>query len=123
MTSSGLIPATKYSGFRAVLGKISKNAPEFTTEATTDVTNGDFSATTKTIDINPINAGGSYKYVGVSHTNRSSILVYEPTGWAIINQKTAYAGSATLNPWFVVPSTLASDGVVELRSVAYDHNG
>ena len=123
VTISGLIPATKYSGFRAVLGKISKNAPEFTTEATTDVTNGDFSATTKTIDINPINAGGSYKYVGVSHTNRSSILVYEPTGWASINQKTAYAGSATLNTWFVVPSTLASDGVVELRSVAYDHNG
>ncbi len=55
--------------------------------------------------------------------NHSSILVNEPQGWASINAKTCYEGSETKNTWFMVPSTMVSNGEVEIRSVAYDHKG
>ena len=123
ITISGLTPGVKYLALRAVLGSISKTVPEFTTEEAHDVDNGDFSSTAVTVNINPINAGGVYRYCSVNHTNRSSILASEPLGWASINAKTAYTGASTQNTWFVVPSTLASNGEVLLRSVAYDHAG
>ena len=55
--------------------------------------------------------------------NYCELLVSEPTGWASINSKTCYTGSNPQNTWFMVPSTLASDGKVLIRSVAYDHHG
>lgn len=103
---------------------------EVTTEAAANVPNGDFSQTTEVLNQN-INAGGQYRYFfGVGSLgkeyilqNHTTLFASEPTGWATINQKTAYTGSNPMNTWFVVPSTLAQNGTVLIRSVAYDHNG
>ncbi len=94
-----------------------------TTESMNAVPNGSFSASETTININPINAGGKYKYGATTMQNKSSILVNEPVGWASLNQLTCYTGSSEMNTWFVVPSTLQQGSEVTLRNVAYDHAG
>ncbi len=121
----GFSSATTYSSVQVGIGKtLKKDVSGFTTETEADVPNGDFSKTTKTIDIASINAGGQYKYGATTMQNKSSILVSEPESWTSINQKTCYSGSDPMNTWFVVPSTMAtSDGKVVVRSVAYDHKG
>ena len=123
ITVAGLNPASSYNGFIFKVGGFDKTVPAFTTEAETQVPNGDFSQVTNTINITKINAGGTYQYGATNLQNWSSIYVNEPTGWASINQKTSWTGSNPMNTWFVVPSTLAVDGAVTIRSVAYDHNG
>lgn len=114
----GLEPATDYSIF--VRDGVYTN--KFTTEAATDVPNGDFSNLTEKVTIS-LNAGGEYKYGLTIMQNKTTISYCEPIGWASINQKTCYSKSNPLNTWFVVPSTLAESGKVTIRSVAYDHNG
>lgn len=99
------------------------NYKVISTESMTAVPNGSFSASETTININPINAGGQYKYGATTMQNKSSILVSEPVGWASLNQLTCYTGSNPMNTWFVVPSTLQNGSEVTLRSVAYDHSG
>lgn len=118
----GLVPATDYSIF--VRDGVYTN--KFTTEAATDVPNGDFSLTTQTININSISAGGTYTCSTIytkTYQNSSSISVIEPNGWTSINSKTCYDKSTVLNTWFVVPSTYVDSAKVILRNVAYDHNG
>lgn len=125
VTVSGFSPATDYTINTALVsldGEPATSTP-VTTEAATDVPNGDFSLTRQTINILRINAGGAYKTTGVSGQNTTDIVIEEPTGWSSINSKTCYEGSATKNTWFMVPSTLASAGEVVIRNVAYDHNG
>ncbi len=97
--------------------------PIFTTEAQTDVPNGNFSVLKQTIKIDKLDAGGKYKYGATTMQNYCKLLVDEPDGWASINSKTCYTGSNPKNTWFMVPSTMASTGNVLIRSVAYDHNG
>lgn len=125
VTITGFTPATKYSSVKAMLGKIEKAVPEFTTEAATDVPNGAFSMsdTSKTIDIKGINAGGQYQYLSSKRINTTNIYAEVPQGWATINDKTCFTGSNPQNTWFMVPSTILTNGEVLLRSVAYDHNG
>ncbi|MBD5290525.1 MAG: DUF4493 domain-containing protein [Bacteroides sp.] len=123
VTLYGLTPGIEYVAIEARLGKLSKTVAPFRTEAAEDLPNSAFTSTRLTIDLNPINAGGQYKYLTTTMINYSAIVVYEPEGWASINEKTCYTGSTTKNTWFMVPSTLASNGEVEIRSVAYDHNG
>lgn len=123
ITVSGLTPAIKYVSLKAVCGTFEKTVPEFTTEIEEAVPNGDFSEVSNTINIDRIKAGGQYKYGLTTMQNWSSINVDEPNAWASVNKKTAYAGAANQNTWFVVPSTLASNGEVVVRSVAYDHSG
>lgn len=127
VTAYGLTPATSYSSMsvelQGAVGVNSKNLPAFVTETQLALPNGDFSEAVQTININPINAGGKYKYGATTMQNKSSILVSEPKGWASVNDKTCYSGSANKNTWFMVPSTLMKDGKVVVRSVAYDHNG
>lgn len=126
-----LTPATSYSGYSVTIGNIGnsdkKSVPDFTTEAETNVPNGDFSANSIKINIK-INTGGQYKYLVTTYQNTTTINCAEPDGWSSINAKTCYTGSNPMNTWFCVPSTFTSfvgdkaDGVV-VRSVAYDHNG
>lgn len=114
----GLTPATGYSIFI----REDLYSTQFTTEAATDVPNGDFSQIHETINCE-LTAGGSVTYLGKERFNKTKIICNEPDGWVTINQNTCYLGSNPLNTWFVVPSTMAEKGEVTLRSVAYDHNG
>lgn len=114
----GLTPATGYSIFI----REDLYSTQFTTEAATDVPNGDFSQIHETINCE-LTAGGEWRYLTYNRYNKSSIICNEPNGWLSINQKTCYLGSNPLNTWFVVPSTMAELGKVTIRSVAYDHNG
>lgn len=124
---SGLNSATPYNDYSFTLGSKKANnstaIAAFTTEAETDVPNGNFASLETTINISKIDAGGQWQYGANKRTNYSSILVSEPTGWASVNAKTCYENSSTKNTWFMVPSTLAKVGEVLVRSVAYDHAG
>lgn len=115
---SGLTPGKEYS----IFVRDGVYSPKFSTEAATDVPNGDFSQVHETINMS-LDAGGKYKYMSTTMQNKSSIICSEPMDWASINEKTCYRNSNPLNTWFAVPSTIARSGEVTLRSVAYDHNG
>lgn len=129
LTVSGLSQATVYTFKSTVMdgseGSTYTNTVTATTETATDVTNGGFGSVTRTIDSGTINAGGLYGTTSLTDDkrNKSSIVIDEPNGWASINAKTCYLGASNVNTWFCVPSTLAKDGTVTIRSVAYDHNG
>lgn len=126
VTVKGLTPGTSYHADFTLRGG---NDPEkekgldFVTEVAADVPNGDFSGTSETVSFSGVQVGGSYRVSPVDYTIKSSITASEPTGWASVNQKTAYSGASNKNTWFIVPSTMAENGMVRLRSVAYDHNG
>ncbi len=118
----GLTPATGYSIFI----REDLYSTQFTTEAATDVPNGDFSVVHETINIGSIATGGTYTCSTVyrkTYQNTTSILVSEPKDWTSINARTCYENAGTFNTWFVVPSTYSSNGEVIIRNVAYDHNG
>lgn len=121
---SDLTPATNYAFSSTLTSEGDHNDHgTLTTEAAADVPNGDFSQTEQTINMTGIQVGGQYKVWPVDYTIKSSIVINEPTGWASINQKTAYKDASNKNTWFIVPSTIAENGAVRVRSVAYDHNG
>lgn len=121
---TGLSPSTTYSDLKFTVTGFDKNVPEFTTEAKADVPNGDFQNLVNTINFSHIDTGGAWKYgLYKAYVNYTSIYVNEPADWCSVNAKTCYEDANTLNTWFVVPSTMASNGEVTLRSVAYDHNG
>lgn len=130
ITVNGFNPATAYT-VTTKLSAAADAAPvtstPVTTEAATDVPNGDFSQTRQTINISSINVGGKYAVdawpIKKDYQHTSSILIDEPVGWTSINAKTAWTGSSNMNTWFVVPSTLMDNGAVKLRNVGYDHNG
>lgn len=123
---SNVNPATEYT-LQASLKIASTSAFDSSTKVTTEeaakVPHWDFTHTKQTININPINAGGQYKYLTSTYQNTTSITVNELDGWASINSKTCYAGSSVKNTWFMVPSTLVKNNEVIIRSVAYDHAG
>lgn len=123
LTLSGLSPITPYIIETSLDGENWGHQKGFTTESELQIPNGDFSQTTQTINITEIDAGGQYKYGATTMQNKSSITVNEPTGWASINSKTCWIGSNPQNTWFMVPSTIATNGKVLIRSVAYDHAG
>ncbi len=119
---SGLTPNTSYT-LKSFVFDVERTLAQFSTEQAQDVPNGDFSQTQQTINITDVQVGGQYRVSPVDYTLKSSIEINEPVGWASINAKTAYSGAANKNTWFIVPSTIATNGTVKLRSVAYDHNG
>jgi hypothetical protein len=126
VTISGLTPSTTYAIQTSVQQgstATKKSHGSITTEAGTALTNGDFSASTNTINMTDVQVGGQYKVSPVSYTIKSSIVRSEADGWASVNAKTCYTGSSNINTWFVVPSTWADNGQVVLRNVAYDHAG
>lgn len=126
VTVSGLSPATRYSSMTVRCGSFEKPVPEFTTEAETDLTNGNFSAVTETVRIDPINVGGPYTGTALSspkYQTTSSIVRSTPNGWASLNPISCWAGASNLNSWFVVPSTWTENGQTVIRTVGYSHNG
>ena len=126
ITISSLNPSIQYLQIKAKVAAFVKAVPEFTTEAEADVPNGTFTASTQTIDINPINTGGQYtgtlfskpKYQLISSISRST-----PDGWANVNENTCYTGSSNKNTWYLVPSTWEENGQSVILSVGYSHNG
>lgn len=93
------------------------------TESDAQIPNSNFAQKEQTINWNPIDAGGKYKYMATTMQNKSSIVIDTPIGWATLNPLTCYTGAAVKNTWFCVPSTLMEGNDVIIRTVAYDHNG
>lgn len=123
VTIIGLQPSSTYSSLQCVYGKSRKQVPEFTTEAETALTNGNFTSTAETLNFSNIQVGGKYKAGAFDYYNRSSIVRSEANGWASVNALTCSASANTKNTWFMVPSTYAENGEVVIRSVGYHHNG
>ncbi|MDE7160440.1 MAG: DUF4493 domain-containing protein [Muribaculaceae bacterium] len=126
ITVKGLTPGTAYHADVTLRGgdnPAKDFSLDFATEAADDVPNGDFSTMGDPLQIGGLKVGGSYRVSPADYHHTSSIDVAQPSGWASINAKTAWSGASNKNTWFIVPSTMASDGAVTLRSVAYDHNG
>ncbi len=123
ITLHGLTPKSTYSAIHSITSDGDKTYKDFTTEAEAQIPNSDFSQLQQTINFSNVQIGGKYSVWPVDYTLKANIKVNEPTGWASLNQKTAWSGSSNMNTWFVVPSTLADNGSVLIRSVAYDHSG
>ncbi len=127
ITVSGLEPDKDYTiGYSLTTrpdGLPEDKTVKIHTEAEAQVPNGNFSATQQTINWNPIDAGGQYKYGTTTMQNHSSIVINTPTSWATLNPLTCYTGANVKNTWFCVPSTLMENNAVVIRTVAYDHNG
>ena len=123
----GLTPGTKYTVEIALSANASsenKKSVEFTTEAATAIPNGDFSATTETINISDVKVGGEFRNTAaIWKQNMTSIVRSTPNGWANLNELTCYTGSSNKNTWFLVPSTYSENGEVVIRTVGYSHNG
>ncbi|MDE5796855.1 MAG: hypothetical protein K2H75_07065, partial [Muribaculaceae bacterium] len=119
---SGLTPNTSCT-LKSLVFDTERASAQFSTEPAQDVPNGDFSQTEQTINLTDVQVGGQYRVSPVDYTLKSSIVVEEPVGWASVNAKTAYVHAANKNTCFIVPSTMAQNNEVTLRSVAYDHNG
>lgn len=101
-----------------------KKSTPFTTEAMAQLPNSDFSQITNVFN-KSMNVGGEFSPTNMKpyYTVTGTVSIDEPNGWATINKKTAYEGAKNANTWFIVPSTMAINGEVKIRSVAYDHNG
>lgn len=123
ITVAGLNPSTSYNVFTFKVGGFDKTVPAFTTEAETQVPNGDFNATGFHLNIGSLNVGGQYSVWPVDYQLTSSIDIYEPEGWATVNPITANSSASNKNTWFIVPSTFMSNGKVIVRTVGYNHNG
>lgn len=127
LTMDGLEPDTDYTiGYSLTTrpnGLPEEQTLKIHTEAAAQIPNSDFSQTSRTIDWNPITAGGEYKYGATVMWNHSSIEVDTPDGWATLNPITCWQGAAVKNTWFCVPSTMMKGSSVLIRTVAYDHNG
>lgn len=123
---SGLAPETSYSLQTSLTATPTADPISFTTEAASQIANGDFAKTHETINIGDINTGGTYSgTVGIMRTYqiKSSILRSEAEGWTSLNQKTCWTGSNPMNTWFAVPSTYVENGQAVIRSVGYNHAG
>lgn len=123
ITVKGLSAGRAYEGYSLKLNDVfEKPVPSFTTEAETDVPNGNFSENGDHIYFNNINTGGAFGTI-ITYQWTTTIDRYAPAGWATLNAKTAYSGSNPMNTWFVEPSTYLDNGVCVVRTVGYHHNG
>ncbi|MBD5329138.1 MAG: DUF4493 domain-containing protein [Bacteroides sp.] len=126
---TNLEAATSYTDYSSSLGKddIKENPKQdiaaFTTESAPDVPNGDFSASTETINIANVQVGGQWKVSPATYTTTSSIVRSTPNGWATKNDLTCWKDAKNMNTWFVVPSTFDDNGCVVIRTVGYNHDG
>lgn len=83
----------------------------FTTEADSQVPNGDFEELRKTIDNVTIEQGGKYTRVlimGGDMQNHQTFTVREPVGWVSVNSKTCDTGASPCNSWFVIPAVYSN---------------
>ncbi len=119
---AGLSPNTTYA-LSTTLTTTPGDAENITTEAAAAIPNGNFSATTQTINMTGVQIGGQYKVSPVSYTLKTSIVRSEANGWGSLNPYTCWTGSSNKNTWFVVPSTFVENGVATIRSVGFNHSG
>lgn len=123
-TLTGLVPNSQYTATISILSGGETKTVTFTTEAATNVPNGDFSQTTQTINRSGVQSGGEFRNTAtVWKHNTTSVTASEPNGWACINQKTAYANASNMNTWYFVRSTYVENGETTVRSVGYSHSG
>ena len=108
-TFTGLKPGTQYTA-KAVLNNGTEATVTFTTEAAAPVPNGDFETLkSDAISVTEMLMGGQYKVSPVTYTPWCSFTVSEPAEWTTINNKTCNLNAATLNTWFVIPSTYSTN--------------
>lgn len=107
-TFTGLAAATTYNAV-VTLENGDAYPVEFITEAATQVPNGNFEDLTQTASVTEMLMGGQYKVSPATYTPWCSFTVSEPTGWSSINNLTCNTNAATLNTWFVIPSTYATN--------------
>ena len=108
-TFTGLTPGTRYTA-KAVLNNGTEATVTFTTEAAAPVPNGDFETLkSDAISVTEMLMGGQYKVSPVTYTPWCSFTVSEPAEWTTINNKTCNLNAATLNTWFVIPSTYSTN--------------
>lgn len=123
----GLTPSTEYADYSVKLSNYDLPVESFTTEATTALANGDFEASSNTINLPNINVGGVFQIsaVGVKSNTQLYTTISKNTadGWADLNQLTCFPGSSNPNTWYMVPSTWVENGQAVIQSVGYHHNG
>ncbi|MDO5772281.1 MAG: DUF4493 domain-containing protein [Bacteroidales bacterium] len=108
-TFTGLTPGTQYTA-KAVLNNGTEATVTFTTEAAAPVPNGDFETLkSDAISVTEMLMGGKYKVPPATYTPWCSFTVSEPAEWTTINNKTCNLNAATLNTWFVIPSTYSTN--------------
>lgn len=108
-TFTGLTPGTQYTA-KAVLNNGTEATVTFTTEAAAPVPNGDFETLkSDAISVTEMLMGGKYKVAPATYTPWCSFTVSEPAEWTTINNKTCNLNAATLNTWFVIPSTYSTN--------------
>lgn len=108
-TFTGLTPGTQYTA-KAVLNNGTEATVTFTTEAAAPVPNGDFETLkSDAISVTKMLMGGQYEVSPVTYTPWCSFTVSEPAEWTTINNKTCNLNAATLNTWFVIPSTYSTN--------------
>ena len=108
-TFTGLTPGTQYTA-KAVLSNGTEATVTFTTEAAAGVPNGDFETLkSDAISVTEMLMGGQYKVSPKTYTPWCSFTVSEPAKWTTINNKTCNLNAATLNTWFVIPSTYSTN--------------
>lgn len=108
-TFTDLTPGTQYTA-KAVLNNGTEATVTFTTEAAAPVPNGDFETLkSDAISVTEMLMGGQYKVSPKTYTPWCSFTVSEPAEWTTINNKTCNLNAATLNTWFVIPSTYSTN--------------
>lgn len=99
----------------------------FHTENEDQIPNGDFSASTTTIDLPNINVNGIFQisvWPFSSNTQLyTTISKNTANGWADLNQLTCFPGSNNKNTWYMVPSTWVENEQAVIQSVGYHHDG
>ena len=129
-----LTPAQTYSDYSLSLGSGLydgyKNNITFTTEAATDVPNGDFNTEIcpqNMTERGAIQVGGQWKVGAFDYTIKSSINRNVASDWMTLNPKTCNPNAVNKNSWYIVPSTYVEviDGINTniIRSVGYHDNG
>lgn len=130
ITLNGLDPDTDYTiGYSLTTrpaGIPESQKLKIHTEPAAQIPNSNFAQASTTVNMSDVMSGGEYtgttfgspKYHYYANIKRDT-----PNGWATLNEKTCWTGSANKNTWFCVPSTYVENGVVTIKTVGYNHNG
>lgn len=120
LTPGGSYPFN-YSIFAGDFSYGKKNS--FATESELPIPNGDFSAQGDNLTSGTLQVGGKFNVWPADYQHKSSFSYTLPSGWATVNELTAWSGSTNKNTWFVVPSSWLDNGQGFMRNVGYHNNG
>ncbi|MBO7318086.1 MAG: DUF4493 domain-containing protein, partial [Bacteroidales bacterium] len=127
---TGLSAGTSYeinSSCLADAGDMASHASSsFVTESPLTLPNANFDSWTQWFSEN-INKGGRYGKIAGWTQEKQTVTSSNPNGWATVNTKTVPTSPSTKNTWYMVPSTLPTDGIngkaAMIRNVAWDNRG